>query len=126
MRTSIDQSHREHRVWMNELEFYREEISIFERHLKEVENKNTGEVPTLKGEDFSNQFLRFKQRIDELEYEINEAEKNLAIYLKEDTTVDYNLVNVGDQQKMRDEINEFKSDYRQLKNRFMQYEVEWM
>ena len=126
MRTSIDQSHLEHRVWMNELEFYREEISIFEHHLKEVANKNTAEEPTLKAEDFSNQFLRFKQRIDELEYQINEAEKNLAIYLKEDTTVDYNLVNVGDQQKMRDEINGFKTDYKDLKNRFMQYEVEWM
>ena len=126
MRTSIDQSHLEHRVWINELEFYREEISIFENHLKEVANKNTAEEPTLKAEDFSNQFLRFKQRIDELEYEINEAEKNLAIYLKEDTTVDYNLVNVGDQQKMRDEINGFKRDYKDLKNRFMQYEVEWI
>lgn len=126
MRTSIEQSHLEHRVWMNELEFYREEIGIFENHLAEVANKNTGEEPTLKADEFRNQFLRFKQRVDELEYEITEAEKNLAIYLKEDTTVDYNQVNVGDQQKMRDEINDFKKDYRALKNRFMQYEVEWM
>lgn len=126
MRTSIEQSHLEHRVWMNELEFYREEMTIFENHLAEVANKNTGEEPSLKADEFRNQFLRFKQRIDELEYEINEAEQNLAIYLKEDTTIDYNQVNVGDQQKMRDEINDFKRDYRELKNRFMQYEEEWM
>lgn len=126
MRTSIEQSHLEHTVWMNELEFYREEINIFEKHLDEVANKNTKEEPTLKADEFRNQFARFKQRIDELEYEINEAEKNLAIYIKEDTTVDINLVNVGDQQSMRNEIDTFKNDYHQLKSRFMQYEVEWM
>lgn len=126
MRTSIDQSHLEHRVWLNELEFYREELTIFGHHLTEVANKNTKEEPTLKAEEFSNQFLRFKQRIHELEYQIHEAEKNLAIYLKEDTTVDINLVNVGDQQKMRDEMNAFKKDYQELKSKFMEFEVEWI
>jgi DNA repair exonuclease SbcCD ATPase subunit len=123
---SVDQSHLEHKLWMNELEFYREEITILEKYLSEIEQKNTKENVVQLVEFYHNQFERFKQRIDELEEAVNVAEKLLTVYMEAHETIDTSQVNVADQDLMRNKIDSFKDDYRELKNRFIRFEIDWM
>jgi hypothetical protein len=125
-KTSIEQSHLEHRLWANELEFYREEIAIFQRHLAEIMQKNTNEKAISKANFYKNQFMRHWDVIDQLEYRLRKAEKNLAIYIKSHSNEDLGNVHVDDQDEMRSRIDSFKRTYQQLKEGFMRYESEWM
>jgi uncharacterized protein with gpF-like domain len=122
---SITQSHLEHQLWINELEFYRDELTILERHLTDILYKNTNEEVQSKSEWFFNQFARLRDLINELEVEIREAEKKLAAYVQRNATMDLNEVKVGDQGIMRDRVEDFKRTYKELKDEFIKYENEW-
>ncbi|MFL5788698.1 MAG: hypothetical protein ACJ748_11640 [Flavisolibacter sp.] len=123
---SIEHSHLEHRLWINELEFYREEIGILEKHVVEILSKNSRNEIVEKGELFKGQLHRYTQRIAELEMEINEAEKLLALFLESNQNIDAENVKVGDQEIMRNKIGAFKKDYYGLKKKVLDFEVEWM
>ncbi|HEX2607930.1 MAG TPA: hypothetical protein VHK91_11145 [Flavisolibacter sp.] len=125
-KTSFTQAHLENQLWANELEFYRDEIAIMERHLQIVASNNTKTEVTDKADWYRNQFARYRDRINELESELNLAETKMALFAQEDASVDLDEVNVADHFQFREKMEGFTADYQELKNGFRRYESEWM
>jgi hypothetical protein len=72
---TIPKLHLEHRQWIAELNFYKEEIRIFESYLENVVNRNTAIEARAQVEHFQNQFIREKEVIDELKHKLNISER---------------------------------------------------
>ena len=68
----IDELHFEHRVWLNNLKFCKEEITIFSTASKLVQ-RNTGKELLAELEHFQNQYIREKEVMDELRHDIKAA-----------------------------------------------------
>ena len=77
-RKHIDELHFEHRLWSNQLKFYRDELKIFNHRLEELAKANTKTEVTARIEQYQNQVIRQNEVIDELLHRINEHEHGLA------------------------------------------------
>ena len=83
----IQTQHFEHRVWMNELKFYEDEVKIFEHQLEVLVGKGIKELlPNL--EKFQNKFIRHKEVLDELMHDIKIHEHALAEAFEKDEIKD--------------------------------------
>ncbi len=72
--------HFHHKLWINELNFWEEELKIFTKRLEEVIIKWTDNDVKAHLEHFQNQFIRHKEVIDTLKHDIRSFEKQLANY----------------------------------------------
>lgn len=63
--------HEENKLWMNNLNFYADEINIMENRLQEIAVKNTSKDVLMQIEHFQNQLIIQRNKIDELKHEIN-------------------------------------------------------
>jgi hypothetical protein len=124
-KTSFTQAHLENRLWINELEFYRDEINIYQIHFEEVMARNTSLQESEKVDSFRNQFARHRDLINELESELITAENKMAAYARTDTTADLDEVIVADHFQFGERMESFKTGYQNLKNDFKRFEAEW-
>lgn len=71
--------HREHRDWLSTLDFYQQEITIFQKELFAVLIAHP-DLPTIVEhvEEYRALFLRKLKTIDEIRYRIAQHESNLA------------------------------------------------
>lgn len=120
---TIPKLHVEYQTWMNELNFYKEEIRIFERHLEGVINKNSDITVTSQVEQFQNQFIREKEVIDELKHQLNISERQLAAFVKELSGLGLESIKMDNHPKLREEMKTFKKIYTELKNNFKRFET---
>jgi len=125
-RTSFTQAHLENKLSANELEFYRDEINIYQIHLEDAIARNTSLQQSDKADHFQNQFARHKDFIDQLENELIAAEQQMATYAQTDTTTDLDEVIVADHFQFKERMESFKREYQNLKNNFKRFEAEWM
>ena len=117
--------HFEHKVWLNELKFYKDEITIFEHRLEEVVSKNTGQDVLAKLESFQNQFIREREVVDELSHKIKLSESAKAKYAQEHPiAIDHHYFE--DHTDLRDEMNRFRELFAELKSAFLKFLAEWM
>lgn len=121
-KTSFTQAHLENRLWANELEFYREEISIYQNHFEEKIRNNTHLQESPDADAFQNQLTRYQDQVNQLENELNTAENKMAIYAKVNATVDLDEVNVADHYSFKERVERFKQEYQNLKNDFRKFE----
>ena len=63
--------HFEHRLWVNELDFFADEIRIYERQLEELIRKSAEKDAMQELEQFQNQFIRQKEVLDTLQHDIH-------------------------------------------------------
>ena len=117
--------HFEHRLWTNQLSFYKQEVNIFENYLGEVSVKNTNHDAMAGVEHFQNQFIRQKEVIDELVHDIKIHEQNLAQFAKEHpVAIDH--VHFHDHTSFRDRMEMFEKIYAELKMEFRRFLAKWM
>jgi hypothetical protein len=109
---------------MNELNFYKEETRIFERHLEEVINNTDDVVVAAQVEHFQNQFIREKEVIDELKHRLNISEKQLAGFVKAVSGLGLDSFKMDNHPKLREEMMTFRKIYTELKNDFREFEAE--
>ena len=121
----ISDLHFEHRIWLSELKFRKEEINIFEKRLGEIVVRNSDKNMLAKLEQFQNQFIREKEVIDELRHKIKEHENHLAHYAHEHP-VAIEHQHFGDHKQLRNEMKSFREIYFVLKEDFFRYLNEWM
>jgi hypothetical protein len=76
---SIASLHQEYQLWIRELTFSREEIRTFETRLELVMQRNSRPGVLASVEHFQNQFIRHKEVIDQLRYELVHSERQLAL-----------------------------------------------
>ena len=117
--------HFEHRLWMNELKFYKEELKIFEHRLDEIVVKNTTKKVLARLEQFQNKFIRQRDVIRDLKHRVKAHEKHLARYAKEyPVAVDH--VYFEDHTTLRDEMLYYRKMFSELKETFLRFLSEWM
>ncbi len=123
---SVRSLHLEYKVWINELNFAKEEIAIFEKHLEILVNRNTDVLVRSKIEHFQNQFIRHCEVVDELKHKLHQSEVQLARFVQDMSGMGIDTVRMDNHVKLRDEMFRFREIYADLKNEFRRFESEWM
>ena len=117
--------HFELNLWLNELKFYKDEIKIFNRRLEDIVSRDTSKEVMQQLEHFQNQYIRQSEVIDELRHEVKQHENILEQeVLNNPVTVDHR--NFEDHTELRDQADQFKKIYHDLKIEFMSFLTKWM
>lgn len=124
-RKHIDELHFEHNLWVMNMNFYRDEIRIFENRLSDLVQRNTKVEVTSQIEHFQNQFIRNREVAEEIISKCNDHDKFLANQAK-DHPIAIDHVLFADHSKLRDEVETFDKIYRELKSEFLGFVRKWM
>ncbi len=116
----ISDLHFEHQVWLNTLQFCKDEIAIFERRMGELATRNTDKALLAELEHFQNQYIRQREVIDVLRHDIKQHENFLEKESKEHATaIDHR--GFGDHTELRNQMVTFEKLYRELKDEFYRW-----
>lgn len=106
--------HEENKGWLNNLNFYKDEIKIMQNRISEIASKNNGSEILKQVDHFQNQLIVQKNNIDELAHSIKDHENYLENRVNENpTAVDHRKVN--DHPKMRDSYDAFDKVFNDLR-----------
>lgn len=122
---SIPQLHLEYQLWINELNFYKEEINLFEKYLEGIITINTSKEAAVGVEHFQNQFILQKEVIDQLKHDLRVSEKQLAGFVKELSGMGLESIKMDNHSKLRERMSTYRKLYKELKDEFRQFEAEW-
>jgi chromosome segregation ATPase len=117
--------HYEHRLWRNELTFYKEELAILEERLKEIISKNSDHQVEANVESYQNRFDLQRDHISDLKHRIKKHEQFLADYA-ENHPIAVDHVYFTDHTKLREDMDRFRELYYELKTQFNKFAVRWM
>ena len=112
--------HFEHQVWLNTLQFCKDEITIFERRMGELATRNTNSTLLAELEHFQNQYIRQREVIDVLRHDIKQHENFLEKEsIEHPTAIDRRTF--GDHTELRNQMETFEKLYRELKDEFYRW-----
>jgi hypothetical protein len=112
--------HFEHQVWLNTLQFCKDEITIFERRMGELATRNTNPTLLAELEHFQNQYIRQREVIDVLRHDIKQHENFLEKEsLEHPTAIDRR--SFTDHAELRNQMETFEKLYRELKDEFYRW-----
>lgn len=116
----ISDLHFELNLWLNEFQFFKDEVLIFNSRLEEIVSKNT-DIEVLKEvEHFQNQYIRQSEVIDVLRHEVKQHENVLETESKDyPVAIDHRYFE--DHTELRDQVDQFKKIYAELKREFMAF-----
>jgi hypothetical protein len=84
------QLHEEHKQWLNNLNFYKDEIAIMQNRIAEIAAKNSSKEVLANVEHFQNQLIVQKEQMDILSHEIKLHEQSLEKEVnKNETAIDH-------------------------------------
>lgn len=124
--TSIQKLHNEHKLWVNELNFCKEEIAGYERHLEAAANEKRNRDVSGEIEHFQNQFIRQKEVIDELKHTLNEREKQLVNFVKSLSGLGLESIKMDNHSRLREEMQLFRKIFNELKEELRLFEKKWL
>ena len=124
-RAYIGDLHHDQREWLTALTFYKEDITILEHRLEDIVRRNNKPEVMAQVEHFQNQFIREREVIDELRHDIKQEENVLEKEMK-DHPVAIEHRYFKDHTELRDRFQTFEKLYRELKQEFQQWLVQWM
>lgn len=108
--------HKEHRDWINQLNFYQDEIKFFQNELVQVHHKHFGETAILGTvEEYKEIFLKKLQHIDELRHDIVLHEKQLSKRLETKNP------DLQPHHEVRDRYHVFVQGFELLKHNFKRF-----
>ena len=106
--------HFEHKVWINEMNFFEDEIQTFERRLEELARQYLPKREVMVDlEHFQNQFIRQKEVINELKHEVRMHEQYL-VELAEANPTSIDQPKVKDHVALRERMETFRKIYLEL------------
>lgn len=121
----IYELHEEHKEWLNNLAFYKDEIKVMQNRVSEVASKNSSPDVLKQIEHFQNQLIIQRNNIDELCHSIKDHENYLENRVNENpTAVDHRKVN--DHPKMRDSYSSFDKVFNELRKELNEFLTKWM
>ena len=118
------QLHFEHQVWSKELSFFADEIKIYENRLSDLVSGSNNKEMLAGLEHFQNQFIRQKEVLDQLDRNIRVHEQHLAGLAAKN--MESAPSDSGVQETMREEMNQFRKIYSELKTEFFKFMGKWM
>lgn len=116
----IGDLHFELNLWLNEFQFFKDEVLIFNSRLEEIVSKNTGIEILKEVEHFQNQYIRQNEVIDVLRHEVKQHE-NILEKESKDHPVAIDRRYFEDHTELRDQVEQFKKIYTELKREFMSF-----
>jgi hypothetical protein len=116
----INDLHFEHKLWIRQLEFERDELKIFGGRLEEVVSRWTDKEVLRKAEHFQNMFIRHHEVLDTLIHDINAHEQTIIEQAK-DHPVAIDHVHFKDHPELRDKVETQNKLYTELKTEFLNY-----
>lgn len=121
----IYEIHEEHKEWLNNLAFYKDEIKVMQNRISEIASKNSSAEVLKQIEHFQNQLIIQRNNIDELCHSIKDHENYLENRVNENpTAVDHRKVN--DHPKMRDNYTSFDKVFNELRKELNVFLAKWM
>ena len=107
---TIKELHDEHKIWLNKLLFYQDELVIMAGRIAEVEKKNSSDEVLALVDHFQNQFVIQKEQIDILKHDIKSHELFLeGAIIKNHDSIDQEKF--SDHKKHRESILVFEKIY---------------
>lgn len=117
--------HQEHAEWISKLNFYKDDVKIFNTRLEEIVSKNNGVEVLAEVEKFQNQFIIQRNNIDEIAHIITLDEVEIQNEVKANpVAVDHRKV--GDQSEHRDLVATFEKNFTELRAEYNKFSAKWM
>jgi hypothetical protein len=117
--------HFEHSLWLNELDFSKDELGIFTNRLSGVVDRNTDNTFEASAERFQNQLILQENALTELRHDIKKHESELVNFAKEHPiAIDH--VHFTDHVGLRERMTRFTALYAEFKKDFMHFIAQWM
>jgi hypothetical protein len=108
--------HKEHRQWLSKLDFYQDQIKIFQYELMQVLHRHPNYLSIIEHVDeYRDIFLKKLHRIDEFRHQIILHERRLSQKLSPDTE------GLWDHSTMRTQIEEFINEFEDMKKSFRRF-----
>lgn len=121
----ITELHEEHKIWLNKLLFYEDELIIMAGRIAEVEKKNSSEEALAMVDHFQNQLVIQKEQIDILKHDIKSHELFLeGAIIKHHDSID--AEKFTDHNKHRESIVVFEKIFNELRAELIQFLSKWM
>jgi hypothetical protein len=112
--------HEEHKLWLNEVNLYEDELLSLENRLGEVVTKNTSSEVLAPLEHFQNSIIRHKEVIDEIKHNIGVHEQHLAKFAEENqTAIDRKYFE--DHPYLRNQVTTERALFQELRTEAMEY-----
>lgn len=77
MNEKLAKLHQEQNAWRNQVDFYRDEIRIFQKQLGEVATRNNQQEVMSQVESFQNRFIAQIDWMDRFEHEVKQLETKI-------------------------------------------------
>lgn len=125
VKKSIDTLHFEHRLWINELKFAKDELTIYERRLEELVKKSDNKELMTNLERFQNKFILQKEKVHDLMTDIQRHEVRLSDFAAAHRDGDDELV-FTDHDQIRKRMDVFREISSELKKDFYEFMRNWI
>lgn len=119
---SLQVVHFEHCLWANELNFFADELKIYEHQLEALSVKADKKGAMHELEQFQNQFIRQKEVLDTLQHDIHVHEQKLSEAVREDKELP---LDPEYHEFLKEQMESFRSIYTDLKRRFYLFLNRW-
>lgn len=122
---SIIELHHEHTEWINKLNFYKDDLIVFNNRLSEIAAKNSSKEILAEVEHFQNQFIVQNNNIDQIKHIINLDEDKIKKEINSNPiAVDHRKVE--DHSNERDLVDTFEKNFNSLRTEFNKFAAKWM
>lgn len=112
--------HFEHVTWKRQLDFEKDDLKFLQERLQEVANDWTSEEVLSMVTQYQNKFLRHNEVIDGLLNDIQQSEKELSEFAKENPIAS-DEIKMKDHAKMRDKVETQNKMYAEMKQDFVRF-----
>lgn len=120
---SIEKIHFDHRLWMNELSFFSDELKIYEHRLEDLVSKNNEAIVLSLLEQFQNQFIRQREVLEELHHDIKVHEQKLGEAMRKGQEAP---LDPAFHQYMKEEMESYRNIYTDLKRKFYSFLAKYL
>jgi hypothetical protein len=124
-RPSIAILHFDHKVWMNQLGFYKIELKIFSEKLEEVASRNINNEMNISIEQFQNRFIIQNNEMDILIHKIKLNEHQISVPHNKGPYLTP-LEAAENYAKIKNEMEQFIKLYAEFKDQFYRFLTKWM
>jgi hypothetical protein len=122
---TIYQLHEEHKIWLNKLLFYKDELSIMANRIAEIAQKNTAQEILALVEHFQNQVIIQKEQIDIINHDIKSHELFLeGAVINNPTAIDHEKF--PDHENHRERMERFEKIFNDLRAELIRFLSKWM
>ncbi|MEO6229918.1 MAG: hypothetical protein ABJB11_12195 [Ferruginibacter sp.] len=117
--------HSDHSEWTSKLDFYKDDIGVFQKRLQEVAGKNNAKDFSAELEHFQNQLILEQEQIDLLKHAINKHENVIEkSVISNPVASDHRRLPGHDDQ--HEDIKRFEELFASLRKELLAFLAVWM